>query len=329
MKLLFFCTVMVLTTTKGPLHAWPDPTRGGSGVNLNGKMFTLGGYNGGLVIYSPYQPSPWATPTSDPTSSYTSGYYSTSTPSYTETNTGNTETSAPFTATKAWTPKHTTPKPTTRHHTPSWTTGPPTRGFSVCLRYITDSQGGSIFTLSPSSSRIRLDVNGIAYMLSTNGYNNVYFTPNVRFWSGLQPTMWTSVCITVDNVKGVAQIFRDSTMSIRKLLDNYNTWSGEPVIDFSGFEGQVTDVQMWDYPLRYKEVFYYMSSGYYGQYMGSVLNWSYISYSLRGKTLLEDRYEQQLKQLTRRRGHHLKGEENTRKLFHVEEESKGRKSFDF
>ncbi|KAM4583475.1 uncharacterized protein V3H82_007238 [Fundulus diaphanus] len=141
--------------------------------------------------------------------------------------------------------------------------------------------------------------------------------------------MWTSVCITVDNVKGVAQIFRDSTMSIRKLLNNYNMWSGEPVIDFSGFEGQVTDVQMWDYPLRYKEVLYYMSSGYYGQYMGSILNWSYISYSLRGKTLLEDSYELQLRQLTRRRGHHLKGEENTRKLFRIEEESKGRKSFDF
>lgn len=41
-------------------------------------------------------------------------------------------------------------------------------------------------------------------------------------------------------------------------------WSGEPVITFSGFDGQLTDVQVWDYPLRYKEVLYYMSHGYYG-----------------------------------------------------------------
>ena len=41
-------------------------------------------------------------------------------------------------------------------------------------------------------------------------------------------------------------------------------WSGEPVIEFSGFEGQVTDVQVWDYPLRYREILNYMSSCVYG-----------------------------------------------------------------
>lgn len=41
-------------------------------------------------------------------------------------------------------------------------------------------------------------------------------------------------------------------------------WPAEPALDFSSFEGQLTDVQMWDYPLSYKEVLYYMSSGYYG-----------------------------------------------------------------
>lgn len=41
-------------------------------------------------------------------------------------------------------------------------------------------------------------------------------------------------------------------------------WSGEPVIDFPGFDGQVTDVQIWDYPVHYREVFNYMSNGVYG-----------------------------------------------------------------
>lgn len=35
--------------------------------------------------------------------------------------------------------------------------------------------------------------------------------------------------------------------------------SDRPVIQFSGFDGQVTDVQMWDYPLSYREVFAYMN----------------------------------------------------------------------
>ena len=41
-------------------------------------------------------------------------------------------------------------------------------------------------------------------------------------------------------------------------------WSGEPVIEFPGFDGQLTDVQMWDYPLSYREVFKYMNNGVYG-----------------------------------------------------------------
>lgn len=36
------------------------------------------------------------------------------------------------------------------------------------------------------------------------------------------------------------------------------------MLDFSGFDGQVTDVQVWDYPLRYSDIFNYMSGGVYG-----------------------------------------------------------------
>ncbi|KAK5600030.1 hypothetical protein CRENBAI_011010 [Crenichthys baileyi] len=322
MKLLFFCTVMVLTVANGSQHAWPDPTRGGSGVNLNGKMFTLSRYKGGFVLFSPYQPSPWASTPSYQTTGYTSGYYSTSTPSYTQTNTGKTKTSGSFTATKS----NTTP-PTTTY--PSWSTAPTTRGVSVCLRYITDSES-SIFTLSPSSSRLRLDVSGtFAYSLTFNDYSSAYLKPNIRLWSDLRPNMWTRICLTVDNVKGVVQMFRDSSMSIRKRLTYRYMWSGEPVIDFSDFEGQVTDVQVWDYPLSFKEAFYYMSSGLYGSYRGSVLNWSHVSYSITGMTLLEDSYEQQIRQPNRRRGRgrHLNEEEKPRKLHHMKE-SKGRKRFD-
>lgn len=35
------------------------------------------------------------------------------------------------------------------------------------------------------------------------------------------------------------------------------------MITFSGFDGQVTDVQVWDYPLRYREVTDYMNPSAY------------------------------------------------------------------
>lgn len=39
---------------------------------------------------------------------------------------------------------------------------------------------------------------------------------------------------------------------------------GQPVIKFSGFDGQVTNVQLWDYPLSYKEILRYMNSDMFG-----------------------------------------------------------------
>ncbi|XP_014329037.1 uncharacterized protein LOC106700033 [Xiphophorus maculatus] len=341
MKLLFFLMVTLMTFTERSLHAWPDPTRGGSGVNLSGKMFTLSGYYGRLVFYSPYQLPPWATTTSYQTRGYTD---SASTPSYTQTNTGTTEMSTPNT-------KINTHRPTTGPYQPTtssatrypwsttrypwsttrypwsttrypWSTAPSTRGVSVCLRYITDSQSGSIFTLSPSSQYLRLEIGRPqSYALTFNNYNRVYLQPYLKLWPGLTPNMWTSICFTVDNTKGVVQMFRDSDMSSRKLLNNQYVWSGERVMDFSNFEGQITDVQVWDYPLRYQEVFYYMSSGGYGSYQGSVLSWSYISYSQTGRTLLEDGYELQMRKPNRKweRRNHLKGEFKPRKVLLFEE----------
>lgn len=92
-------------------------------------------------------------------------------------------------------------------------------------------------------------------------------------------------------------------------------WSGEPVIDIPGFNGQVTDVQVWDYPLCYQEVFNYMANGVYGSYSGNVLTWSHVSYSLRGKALLEDVYEELAKQpiITRREKEPRKNVEETKK----------------
>ncbi|XP_073324302.1 uncharacterized protein [Pagrus major] len=278
-----------------PATTWTTP--GPQGMNLKGKMFTLS-YNGGGISFYP----PYFSPTSWP-----------STPSYT---------SSPYYTT--------TDVPTSTSY--PWTTAPSTRSVSVCLRYLTDyvqTSNPSIFTLSPSSSPVQVYIDQVGgYTLSFNSYsyNTLTLKPSIRFWSNIGPDIWSRVCLTLDSMKNVAQVFSGSNISIRKVIPIQYVWSGEPVIEFTGFDGQVTDVQVWDYPLSYREVFNYMTSGVHGPYRGSVLTWSSISYSPRRDALLEDVYEWQAKQQisSRRRGLRPKGGKKTRKFVNVEEREEGK-----
>ncbi|KAM8916099.1 uncharacterized protein AB9W97_017713 [Spinachia spinachia] len=180
-------------------------------------------------------------------------------------------------------------------------------GVSVCLRYLSISEP-SLFTLSPSRSPLTVSHNVYGYQLafSRYGYPTLNFLPNLRFWADPPHPLdiWTRVCFTVDSGRKVAQVFSGSNISTRQMFPqsvNY-VWSGEPVVDFPGFDGQLTDIQVWDYPLSYKEVFNYMMGGVYMPYRGSVLSWSHISYSPRGRTLLEDNYELQARRPIGSRG---------------------------
>ncbi|XP_049894376.1 uncharacterized protein LOC126386219 [Epinephelus moara] len=211
-----------------------------------------------------------------------------------------------------------------------WTTP---AGVTVCLRYLADDTSFSLLTISPSSRNpLRLDVSNAGYQLTFQyGYNSLYLRPNIRFWSNPGADIWTRVCLTLDSMKNVAQVFSGSHMSIRKLMPVKYAWSGQPVIEFSGFDGQMTDLQVWDYPLRYREVFNYMTGGVYMPYSGSVINWSYIGYTPRGSILLEDVYERQARQPIsssskeggegRRKGHRPKGEKKTMKLYYMQSKS--------
>ncbi|KAM9759267.1 uncharacterized protein ACNS7B_005979 [Menidia menidia] len=331
-KMLLFLTLVVsvptvMPTTPANQEHYP-PTTGGPGVNLKGKMFTLSRDDGGISFYSPYSPPPWWSSTPRYSSSY---YYKTTpktTPNTTPATTPKTTPATTPKTTPATTPKttptttptttpKTTPKttPTTTPRTTPrtthfpWTTAPPTRGVSVCLRYITDGLASSsaLFNLSPSRGNPLSFGRStpFSYYVTDNIYNKVYLQPNIR-WMDFRGSMWTSVCLIVDTARGVVQLYKDSSMSIRKLLPYRYLWSGEPRIDFRGFDGQLTDVQVWDYPLSYKEIFYFMSDGRYGWYRGSVLTWSNIIYSVSGRTLLEDVYEQPGGG-GGRRGHRLRG----------------------
>ncbi|XP_029902356.1 uncharacterized protein LOC115355639 [Myripristis murdjan] len=201
----------------------------------------------------------------------------------------------------------TTPSITSSSPSPAWTTASPSRGVSVCLRYFAElSDYQRVFALSPSS-RSHLELSGgRSYVLAFGGSyspqnwfqsqrNRLSFSSFKPLWSRITPDFWTRVCVTVDTRRGVAQVFKNGFISIRKRLPWEYVWTGAPVIDISGFDGQVTDVQVWDFPLPYTEIFSYMNNGDFSPYRGNVITWSQVSYSARNNALLEDRYDWQLK----------------------------------
>ncbi|XP_041639806.1 uncharacterized protein LOC121507487 [Cheilinus undulatus] len=331
---------------------WTTP--GYPGTNLNGKMFTLSANGGGIRLYPTYfRHTPYsghsATPYRDmniTTQPYTTPSlktrpYTTPRPKTRPYTTPSLKT-RPYTTPRPKTRPYTTPRPKTRPYRttryPYWTTASPYRGVSVCLRYLAAAHQAvirTLFTLSPSTTPLTVGVEfPDRYFLPINPYyyTDVYLTPSVRFWSNLNPEVWTRVCLTVDTERNVAQLFSGSNMSTRRILPSRYLWSGEPVIDIPGFDGQVTDVQMWDYPLRYKEVFNYMTRGFYVPYRGSVITWSSISYSLerRGQTLLEDIFEKQgIQPISSRQGksRRPKGERKGREFVHMVQKKEEKKEW--
>ncbi|XP_053302583.1 uncharacterized protein LOC128461608 [Pleuronectes platessa] len=223
-----------------------------------------------------------------------------------------------------------TPRTKTTTTTTPRTTPLSTTGLSVCLRYLTDymeTRNPPLLKLFPSGSdfvTLGTSYNSL-YTLSWGYYYTQTFRPNIQFWpGGFSPDIWTRVCVTVDNAKNVGQVFSGHNMSIRKILPYQLPQGNDPVIYVPGFDGQLTDVQMWDYPLSYREIIQYMRPSTYRPSRGSVLTWSDISYSLGGNALLEDTYQMLEQQpiSKRGRGRGLRGEKKSRRVFKVEESKK-------
>ncbi|XP_072296100.1 uncharacterized protein [Eucyclogobius newberryi] len=197
----------------------------------------------------------------------------------------------PATRKPTTTPHYTTHPWTTRYYTT--TTTPPTNSVSVCLRFMTDSSSFNLFKLAPRSP-LTLSLSSPSFFsLSRDYYSQVSLYPRISLWSSVRTQPWTSVCVVLDSLKNVVQLFQGGSMSIRKIPSSRMVWSGEPVLDISGFDGQVTDLEVWNYPLKYEHVWSYMQN--YGS-RGTVLSWSNIAYTSNGQVLFEDTYAPRLKQ---------------------------------
>ncbi|XP_072296092.1 uncharacterized protein [Eucyclogobius newberryi] len=298
MKLLYCVSIVsALLVSCGGDSYWTtrDPyTTVGPGVDLRGRMVTLSQYSG-VTFYQPYYQPATRKPT---TTKRTTRYYTTTTHTtttrYYTTTTHPTTTRYYTTTTLPWTTRYytTTTLPwTTRYYTT--TTTPPTNGVSVCLRFMTDSSSFNLFKLAPRSP-LTLSLSSPSFFsLSRDYYSQVSLYPRISLWSSVRTQPWTSVCVVLDSLKNVVQLFQGGSMSIRKIPSSRMVWSGEPVLDISGFDGQVTDLEVWNYPLKYEHVWSYMQN--YGS-RGTVLSWSNIAYTSNGQVLFEDTYAPRLKQ---------------------------------
>lgn len=275
-------STLLVTDARWTTH----PPTGQPGQDLTGKMFTLSQNDGGVIFYPGSYTPPWAS-----TRSYST--YPTTSPSH--------RTTSPF----------------------PWTTETPVRGISVCVRYMADtSDFVNIFTLDKYSSNLQLTQTAAGSYTVTNNYFWVSMTTKFKLWPITQWNMWTSVCLTVDNSNSVTQLFKDFSMSVRLLLPSRLRRLSKPLIEFPGFNGQITDLQVWDYPLSYKEVYTYMRRDGFRPYRGSLLTWSNINYSNKENSLLEDEYGV----LAQQAGGGGKGGRPRKRKFNAEEsqQTKGR-----
>lgn len=266
--LLMVCEVSPTTTTTTTIAPTPTTTTdwstsfyttAGSPVNLKGQMVTMS-QNSGVTFYSSYHNrSVRAESTGPPPATANTAF------PYTNTTT-------------AW--------PTT--------TAPAPRGVTVCLRYLAD-QSLTLFKLGTDTPLTLSGSSMSWYTLSWSYYSQyqVSMKPIVPIWISVNSVPWASVCVIIDLYKNVVQIFEGGFMSVRKMPSPRLVWSGEPVLDVSGFDGQVTDIEVWDSPLDDRQIFSYMNNYYSG---GNVLTWSNIEYKCRGSILLENAFTERQKQ---------------------------------
>ncbi|XP_026162821.1 uncharacterized protein LOC113130417 [Mastacembelus armatus] len=176
------------TTTPPTTTTTSEWTTGHSGLNLNGKMFTLS-FNGGGISFYPSHYSP-------------KKQHPTSTPYWTTTN------------------PYTTASPYTRGvsvcvcYITDWSV----QSFS----FFTLSPSTTPLSLGASSS------NSYWLSYGKYGSMTQSFRPNIWFFTDLGLDIWTRVCVTVDSMKNTTQMFVGPYMSIKKLLPGKYVWSGEP-----------------------------------------------------------------------------------------------------
>ncbi|XP_064828391.1 uncharacterized protein LOC135544588 isoform X3 [Oncorhynchus masou masou] len=276
----------------------PNTTPSGPGPStsdLRGQMFTVSySYSIGFTMYtdaifpspSPtIYPSPSTSTSSSPSSSSASSPYSS--PS-TFPSPSSSPSSTPYTSHSP----STSSSPSSPYTSYPYTTPSPSPSLSaltVCLRYMAEEgKDLTLFSLTQGNYwNLLLERNSGMDYLSTHSSSQSFRSYRL-LWSITEPRPWTSLCVTWEKNTGVAQVWRGRTVSIRKRVFGQVT-NGPPVLKVFKFEGQVTDVEVWDSVLSPSWIMSYMSGwqSYWSYTPGNVLTWSKAIYSTNGEVLLE------------------------------------------
>ncbi|XP_042167131.1 uncharacterized serine-rich protein C215.13-like [Oncorhynchus tshawytscha] len=172
---------------------------------------------------------------------------------------------------------------------PYTTPSPSLSALTVCLRYMAEEgKDLTLFSLTQGNYwNLLLERNSGMDYLSIHSSSQSFRSYRL-LWSIIEPRPWTSLCVTWEKNTGLAQVWRGRTVSIRKRVFGQVT-NGPPVLKVYKFEGQVTDVEVWDSVLSPSWIMSYMSGwqSYWSYTPGNVLTWSKAIYSTNGEVLLE------------------------------------------
>uniref|UniRef100_A0A8C7KEQ3 Mucin-12-like n=1 Tax=Oncorhynchus kisutch TaxID=8019 RepID=A0A8C7KEQ3_ONCKI len=172
---------------------------------------------------------------------------------------------------------------------PYTTPSPSLSALTVCLRYMAEEgKDLTLFSLTQGNYwNLLLERNSGMDYLSIHSSSQSFRSYRL-LWSIIEPRPWTSLCVTWEKNTGLAQVWRGRTVSIRKRVFGQVT-NGPPVLKVFNFEGQVTDVEVWDRVLSPSWILAYMSGwqSYWSYTPGNVLTWSKAIYSTNGEVLLE------------------------------------------
>ncbi|XP_012687911.2 serum amyloid P-component-like isoform X1 [Clupea harengus] len=164
--------------------------------------------------------------------------------------------------------------------------------FTVCLRIIAEATpGAAIFTLTTSNSAtLTLRSMPSGYELTVGqASKNLQPVSAIPSFGKLWP--WTSLCVTWDSNTGMTQMWKDGKMSVRKGMWRGQNFYGPATMTLSGFEGQVTDIHMWDKVLPLSGLRSYNQG--WGYPFGNMLSWRDMGYTSQGYAILENAFESQ------------------------------------
>lgn len=164
---------------------------------------------------------------------------------------------------------------------------------TICLRIVTESVPGTAiftFTIRNSPTLTLRSMTGSGYELTVGqASKTLHLVSEVPSFGKLWP--WTSLCVTWDSATGMAQMWKDGKMSVRIGMWRGQYFYGTPAMTLSGYEGQVTDIHVWDKALPLSSLRSYNQG--WGYPSGNMLNWQNMRYTLRGYAILENAYGSQ------------------------------------